>query len=465
MTKISLIWVCLLAAGTAHAAEPLRLHPQNPHYFLFRGKPAVLVASTEHYGAVLNLDFDFRAYLDELKSHGLNLTRTFSGVYCEAPGNFNIKNNTLAPLDGRFASPWARSDEPGYAGGGNKFDLKRWDESYFERLKEFISQAGQRGVVVELVLFCPFYEESMWARSPLNTVNNVNEIGKVVRTDVYALKNDALTGVQTELVEKLARELNDFDNLYYEICNEPYFGGVTLAWQARIAATLVEAEKKLSVRHLIAQNIANGSQKIERPDENVSIFNFHYATPPDAVAANFDLNRPIGDDETGFRGSDDVTYRSEGWEFLLAGGAVYDNLDYSFTTEQESGAARPDAPGGGGRVLREQLGVLKRFVESFDLVMMRPDRSVLTGLPDKVSAQVLANPGKEYALYLRGGASVEFALRLPAGKYRLEWLHPSSGKTEGQRQLTAGTEPVRLIAPAYNEDIALAIRRVTSDER
>jgi hypothetical protein len=467
MMKISrLIWVCLLAATGAHAAEPLRLHPQNPHYFLFRGQPAVLVTSGEHYGAVLNLDFDFGAYLDELKSHGLNLTRTFSGVYCESPGNFNIKNNTLAPGDGRFASPWARSDEPGYAGGGNKFDLERWDESYVDRLKEFIGQAGRRGIVVELALFCPFYEESMWARSPLNAVNNVNGIGKVARTDVYALKDDALTRVQTQLVEKLAGELKDFDNLYYEICNEPYFGGVTLPWQARIAATLAEAEKKLSVRHLIAQNIANGSQKIERPDENVSIFNFHYATPPDAVAVNFDLDRPIGDDETGFRGSADVIYRSEGWEFLLAGGAIYDNLDYSFATEQEGGAARPDAPGGGGRALREQLGILKRFIESFDFVKMRPDRSVLVaGLPDKAAAQVLANPGKEYALYVRGGPPTELALHLPAGEYQVEWLHPRSGKTEGQRKLTAGSEPVRLMAPAYDEDVALAIRRVTSDRR
>ena len=53
-------------------AEPLKLHPENPHYVVFRGKPTVLVASTEHYGAVLNRDFDFRPYLDELKAAGLN---------------------------------------------------------------------------------------------------------------------------------------------------------------------------------------------------------------------------------------------------------------------------------------------------------------------------------------------------------------------------------------------------------
>jgi len=36
----------------------------------------VLVTSGEHYGSVLNLDFDYIRYLDELQSNGLNLTRT-----------------------------------------------------------------------------------------------------------------------------------------------------------------------------------------------------------------------------------------------------------------------------------------------------------------------------------------------------------------------------------------------------
>src|SRR5438034_459587 len=97
------------------SAAPLSLHSNNSHYFLFQGKPAVLITSGEHYGAVLNLDFDYVKYLDELAAHGLNLTRTFSGAYVEPQGAFNIAKNTLAPEAGRFICPWARSDQPGYA--------------------------------------------------------------------------------------------------------------------------------------------------------------------------------------------------------------------------------------------------------------------------------------------------------------------------------------------------------------
>ena len=45
------------------ASKPIALHPDNPHYFLWRGKPTVLVTSGEHYGAVLNPDFDYVKYL------------------------------------------------------------------------------------------------------------------------------------------------------------------------------------------------------------------------------------------------------------------------------------------------------------------------------------------------------------------------------------------------------------------
>src|SRR4051795_6601036 len=84
-TKRRWMNVLLLCAVSA-SAEPLRLHPDNPHYFLFRGRPTVLVTSGEHYGAVLNGAFDFRKYVDTLAADNLNLTRAFTGLYREVPG-------------------------------------------------------------------------------------------------------------------------------------------------------------------------------------------------------------------------------------------------------------------------------------------------------------------------------------------------------------------------------------------
>ena len=92
MTRVAVAALLLLIVPKQVAGQPdsradaLRLYPDNPHYFLFRGKPAVLITAGEHYGAVLNLDFDYVRYLDELKACGFNLTRTFSGTYPEVGG-------------------------------------------------------------------------------------------------------------------------------------------------------------------------------------------------------------------------------------------------------------------------------------------------------------------------------------------------------------------------------------------
>ncbi|MDX9754648.1 MAG: hypothetical protein RBU29_11830, partial [bacterium] len=119
--------ILLALFSIAHlGSEPIRLHPDNPHYFLYQNQPLIVITSAEHYGAVLNLDFDYTTYLDTLAQDGMNYTRIFTGSYYEKTGAFNIEKNTLAPALGRAIVPWARSDEPGHPDGQGKYDLTQW---------------------------------------------------------------------------------------------------------------------------------------------------------------------------------------------------------------------------------------------------------------------------------------------------------------------------------------------------
>ena len=398
------------------ADKPLVLHPANPHYFLFRGKPTIIITSGEHYGAVMNLDFDYVKYLETLRRDGMNHTRTFTGAaYVEPQGAFNIERNSMAPAPGRYITPWARSTIPGYANGGNKFDLNKWDENYFRRLKDFIAQASKRGIIVEVNLFCPFYADAQWKLSPFNTINNVNGLGNVGRLDVYTLdKHGGLLEVQERFVRRIVAELKDFDNIFYEICNEPYATNIPMNWQERIVDVIVDSEKNFPEKHLISLNISNGSQKIENPHRSVSVFNFHYAAPPDAVALNYGLNKVIGDNETGFRGVSDDPYRMEAWDFIVAGGGLYNNLDYSFTVGHEDGTfAYPNTqPGGGTAALRKQLRILRDFIYGFDFLKMKPDNSVIKEVvPQGMTARALVEHGKAYAIYLRPVSHTQFSAR------------------------------------------------------
>src|SRR5580700_2489655 len=144
MTASNRIIAVLALSLSTEGAQPIRLHPKNPHYFLYRGKAVALVTSGEHYGAVINADFDYHRYLTALAADGMNYTRLFGGSYREVPAkSFGIKRNTLAPAPGRFVAPWAISETPGYEGGGNKFDLDRWNPEFFARFHDFLSAAAE----------------------------------------------------------------------------------------------------------------------------------------------------------------------------------------------------------------------------------------------------------------------------------------------------------------------------------
>ena len=458
-------FLCATLAGIAAAtqsrsaqsrhksSQPISLHLDNPHYFLWRGKPTILITAGEHYGAALNLDFDYLSYFKELKAHSFNLTRIFSGAYREVPGSFNITGNTLAPAPGKFVCPWARS--------GDKFDLTKWDETYFKRLKDFIAKAADAGVVVELVFFCTMYDDAVWQASPMNARNNVNGIGKVDKYEVYGSARGDLFDAQRKMVLKLVTELNAFDNLYYEVCNEPYErGGLTKEWNDAIVAAIVDTEAALPNKHLIAQGFDRSPKAIADLNPQVSVLNFHGAKP-EVARANLHLNKVLAFDESGGSDRSDRKYRTEAWDWIMSGGAVYDHLDFYFTTDRPDGSAPlpPGTPGGGGPQLRRQLKILKNFIERFDFIHMTPADNLVEKTAGSGTVRVFAEQGRAYAIYINGGSQVRLTLELPAGNYKAEWLSPKTGNVERAHLLRHPGGKEQFLSPAYSEDIALRLQR------
>ena len=251
---------------------PIAIHPENGKYFIYKGKPTVLIGSTEHYGALMNLSFDYMTYFETLKNEGLNITRTFTGVYTENKPFFGIVDNNMAVDSGMLICPWARSETPGYSNGGNKFDLSKWNEAYFARLYDFMQTADKCGVIVEMVLFSNNYFQDLWELSPMHPNNNINLTDSIDIKDALSMSKAGLYTFQSDFVKKMVLELNKYDNFYYEICNEPYiFGHAGNEWQDAIIDTLVKTEDNLPKKHLIAINYENGSRRIESLHPAVSI--------------------------------------------------------------------------------------------------------------------------------------------------------------------------------------------------
>lgn len=436
-------------------AQPLSIHPENSHYFKYKGEPTLLISSAEHYGAVINGAFDYSKYLKTLYKEGMNYTRTFTGSYIEFSGASGIEHNTLAPEPGNLIVPWKQTNETGAFPNEKKFDLDQWNPAYFKRLHNFVSEAEKLNIIVEVTLFCSSYSDKHWERNPFNEKNSVNNLPVINRKEVNTLKNGKILYYQKELVKKIVTELNGFDNVIYEIQNEPWSdqtkegmlflrilvpGGkkndgrfklataASYKWQIEMANYIVEIENDLPQKHLIAQNYCNRYYPLKDVAPAISILNFHYAWP-EASFLNYGWEHPVSFDESGFSensGRGDTTYLREAWEFILAGGAVFNNLDYSFFCGSEDGTQKNKAPGGGSKELREQLYFLRVFMQSYDFLKMKPDFEVVYHAPG-MRAQALSEKGEQYAIVFTEMTNDWVKLNLPKGKYQYTFFSPFTG--------------------------------------
>ena len=464
---------------------PIQLHPENQHYFLFKGKPLALITSAEHYGAVLNLDFDYRTYLKSLSEDGMNYTRIFTGSYYEIAGeSFGIQNNTLAPKRDRIITPWIQVETN--PSGYGKYDLSTWNQAYFDRLKDFMALASEYEIIVEVTLFSSIYRDEHWDICPQNPANNINITDELTRLEAQTLSNGALLSYQESFVRKMVSELNAYDNFFFEIQNEPwsdhtvpvynivnkdelrandwtnkadFADDLSMAWQERLALVIVEEERNLTKQHLIAQNYTNFRAPIPAVSEHISIINFHYAWP-EASEWNYHYDKVIGFDESGFAGSGDQVYRRQAWQFMLSGGGLFNSLDYSFFVGHEDGSGENSAPGGGSKTLRFQLKVLSEFLHGFDLPKLNPDLSCVKSSPGLISF-VLSDQNGACAVYLRAIGTEHSSLLLEAGdgNFLVQTLNIITGSYSKPLIITSREGVIEINVEVPDGELALKITK------
>lgn len=464
-------------------APTLQLLPQNPHYFQYQGKPTVIVGSGEHYGAVMNLDFNYDTYLATLQKDGLNTTRLFMGAYYEQPGAFGIQHNTMAPAEDKLLLPWNKEQ--------GKYNLDSWNDAYFRRLHDFMQKAAQRGIIVEITLFSAYYGAG-WAYHPLNGLNNINGTpADLLPNRVNTLDNGSLLKFQEAYTRKLVTELNRYDHFYFEIQNEPwaegkdtilvwndYLGPEDLKqswlqwkntleiasessrnWHKAVSGWIADTEKPMGKKHLISHNIANFKLPVFVSDPRISIYTFHYASP-EAVTMNYGLNKVIGFNETGFAGKSDETYRRQAWRFMMRGGGLFGHLDYSFSVGYEDGTdLSNDAPGGGSPRLRSYFKVLKNYLESLELTTLQPDQSFLQHVEGAFSYAM--RDAAQWIVYIEPILSKPAGIQLilPSGNYMATWTDVQTGNVLLTEPVTITELVHTLRSPAGANDKVLKVEK------
>src|SRR6185503_1375633 len=104
--------------------------------------------------------------------------------------------------------------------------------------------------------------------------------------------------------------------------------------------------------------------RLEHVHPAVDWINFHYSDPPAAAPMNAHLRRPLGFDETPGRDVRAPARRAEAWAWLFSGGALYNNLDPSFATDDATGSGKIKQEDGvlDGREMRAQFRILLDFM-------------------------------------------------------------------------------------------------------
>jgi hypothetical protein len=169
--------------------------------------------------------FDFDGYLDFLQERGHNLIRLWRWEHIRAQAAGGTFHLCMAP------QPWARTG-PGEAKDGKpKFDLTRLDDAFFDRLRERVVAAGNRGIYVDVLLFDGFGIHLSPAPDnveghPFHADNNVNGVSIRSILDYQVLPLDPrVQELQDAYIRRVVDTVHDLPNVLYEVANESSGGG------------------------------------------------------------------------------------------------------------------------------------------------------------------------------------------------------------------------------------------------
>ena len=195
------LFVALLLAGRATSAPIqglLRTHPTNPRYFTNDTGEAVYLTGSHTWDTIRDFGpktFDYTGYLDFLEEKNHNFSRLWTWdlpkFQSQYPG-FNA--DEVTPF------PWQRTGAGTASDGRPKFDLSQFDQTYFDRLRSRVEEAGNRGVYTSVMLFEGWHLSALpWGQHPFDSNNNVNGIDGDANNDGNVLS--AYSRPKTQLAQ------------------------------------------------------------------------------------------------------------------------------------------------------------------------------------------------------------------------------------------------------------------------
>jgi hypothetical protein len=406
--------------------------------------------------------FDFEAYLSFLAANGHNFFRLWTW---EQP------RWTLETQDNDYwitPHPFVRTGPGKAADGGPQFDLTRFEESYFTRMRERVAAAGTRGIYVSVMLFDGWsvakekgasHENNPWRSHPFNRANNVNGInGDPAGNDdglaTHELRDPAILRLQKAYVAKVIDTVGDLDNVLYEISNESHPGSAE--WQFEMIRFIKDYESRRPKQHPVGMTVTYPQ------GDNAALMR----SPADWISPRGKLEDVQAGDGSkvivldtdhlcGICGDRDWAWKAFtlGHNLLFMDG--YHGIAYG-AGGKDFQFARPEWVD-----LRRNLGYAVLVSRMVDLASMKPDAALAS------SGYVMANAATgQYLAYAPKGGKLRIdAARVPATvSMRVYWLDPATGEVRTAAPVVGGA-PVELDCPFENQGVLLLTPRRGAEAR
>lgn len=468
----------------------LAVHPRNPRYFQnLRTGDAVFLHGFDHFRGLQEYNnngvapLDFQSFIDQLTQYSHNFLRLWAWEHFwrinEAKGiNKGQQSQVLPPHIYKRTGPGNAID------GKPKFDLRKFDQRYFDRMRERIINAGKNGIWVSVMLFQGWSIQGQgtqantpWQGHPFNSHNNISGIDGDWDQDgngweLHTRTNPQINSLHEAYVKKIIDTVGDLNNVLFEISNE------SIATELPDRCHHITRVKDWA--YFFIDFIHHYERQQGYGPHPVGMSGFRpipgdpplRKTNPLLFASPAEYISPSGSPGPGDEVWKNDPPAATGAKVIIAdtdhiqpekhGGPGLRSWQWrSFTRGHNLNAVDGDPQQGadwfspGDSIAMQAMG---RYAEMVDLASMHPRPELAS------TTYCLADPGQAYIIYQppngtdSGMTGHSFQLHLQGGQYEYEWFNPTTNEISQTGSIRATTGESTFTSP-FNDHAVLFLKR------
>ncbi len=451
---------------------PLRALPTNPNYFTDGSGRAIYLTGShtwnnlQDWGTNGSIEpFDFKAYVKMLVAHNHNMTLLWA---TELPTFHRLPTTASAPPDFSVSpQPWQRTG-PGDASDGKlKFDLTRFNQAYFDRLRGRVQQLRAARIYAGVYFF-----SGEWLLRfrfsgdgyPFTGRNNVNGIDDGGGTrSVTMTAPDAITAIQDAYVKKVIDTLNDLPNVLWIVSQEAPRDSVW--WNSHLIALTRSYEAGKPLQHPIGYGVLEDNK-----DDTIKNSDADWIAPSARISPTTTVGSGHPPRKVNINDSDHSYFgiwndspqanRNYFWINFTNGNQTLFMDPYVVYYPRENRNLCPTPVNGIGsgpdarwNNVRDTMGYIRGYADRMNLAAMTP-QGKLSSTGHALASGDSAHP--EFLVYAPAGGNLTVDLSNSHGRFAVEWMNAATGVKNAGADVSGGT--TRSFTPPFRGDAVLYLK-------